>query len=169
MNASNAGILFANTMDRFSPDCIHLMDRVPNTIISNGYFVRILYTLPHATINGIYIVLDIPFMRINMRYGNMRATCTFSPNDVPAKWLQLESEILDKLRFTPGYDGMKRPEGEKVPILKLTHQLQTGLLKLNHTIGHNVECRVVVNISGIWESATHYGLMYKCNLCAVDV
>lgn len=146
-------MLIATNIDEYEIDNIYLCESIKNTIIHNGRFTRILYTLPNFTINGIHIAIDLE--KCNTDYINNKCKCNFDIKknvNVINKIIQLEQNLLTTINVK-----------NKNKIYNLTQQLNTGSIRLfiekgQHKSNSN---SYILKIAGIWEDNDNYGITYK--------
>ncbi len=155
-------MIIANNISNVNNNQIIYCNIMRNNII-NGFFTKINYTTEFIVLNGLYITLPI----CTTVYNNNKIK--FDPASHPNFKLisalsTLENDILNK------YIKYKKLKINKKQILLL--QLQTGFMKVyediadyadyNNTFtGFNSHKRLVIKISGIWETSTECGITYK--------
>lgn len=122
--------------------------------MTDGHFIRILYSTDAMVLNGIYLCIQLNDVTCEKYYNKYK--CNFNVANHQAlidQLKQIEEELLQKY------------ETAKLPSYKIYDQLKYGFVKLFHDIdaSRNKNC-FLLKISGIWETAHHYGLTYKfCN------
>ena len=49
----------AKTLDQYNNNYVHLCESIKNNIMNEGQFIRILYSTPYFSLNGIYLYFTI--------------------------------------------------------------------------------------------------------------
>ena len=127
-----------------------LSDPIKNNIITDGNFIRIMYSDGNVTLNGIYLLIPMQHIQCEKYFNKYK--CIF-PVDLHEEIIQsikgMEEQLLKKYSTT------------KIPYCKIYEQLKSGYIKLMEDIGSQPLCDFILKISGIWETQHHYGLTYK--------
>jgi hypothetical protein len=136
-------------LNQFEDDCIFFCDPIKNNIMSDGNFIRILYSSELFTLNGIYLLLKINNIHVEKYYNKFKYIF-----DIHA-----HTEIIEKVRQIE-FDILNKMDLNKKPQYKIYEQLQNGNVKI---IADKMEkCNnLLLKISGIWETETEYGITYK--------
>jgi hypothetical protein len=145
-------MILAEKMSQYSHNNIFFCQPIQNTILYNGVFVRIVYSTPYFSLNGIYIyftlhgLYDEKFLNKSTIFFNKQINKISMENIT-----NIESNILNK------YPTSKHPQ------YKIKELLQNGFFKIynNDLLNHNTQRTFIIKISGIWETTTDYGLTYK--------
>lgn len=144
-------MIIVPNLDQFNISFIYLYTPVKNNIIENSKFIRIIYSEPRMTLNGLYLVFDFKGDIQIEKYFN-KFKFYFKPelnepilNDL----INIEKKILDKLNIT-----------NKSPSFQIADQLKMGFIKLFSKC-NNLNSRFIIKVSGIWESDKDYGLTFK--------
>lgn len=139
-----------NNINDFKIDDIYFNKSVPNTVINNGKFTRVLYSTELYTINTLLYNIKFQDMKIEHNYNKYKCFFSFDKNrEICNKISNLENEILE-------YSGI-----EKKKNLLIADQLDSGCIKLFENINVKQIKELVLKISGIWETEKEYGLTYK--------
>ena len=64
MNKLNHMNLMTN-INQYDESFVYILDPIKNNIISNGYFIRIIFSNSLFSLNGIYLKLDINLSLLN--------------------------------------------------------------------------------------------------------
>lgn len=131
---------------------IFLGNTINNRILENGKFTRIYYSTPLCSFNGIYTLLDIDDIIESNRNNafNNKLIINVEKNSVLLNNIkQLEEKILKVVESK-----------NKTLTRNIYNDLIKGVLKLNYknNIGNS---KIMLKISGIWETEDSYGLSYK--------
>jgi len=127
-------------------------------IIVEGTFTKLLYSTQFFVMNGLYFQFPIPYFNIATSGQNtyinfdinkqMNHTCI-------QQFVKMENSILEY------YRQMNKTNKRLSHIL--TRQLCSGNMKLYRDLQRKlkVPCKLVIKISGIWESDNEIGLAIK--------
>ena len=130
-------------IDSYNKNYIFFGDSTKNTVITNGKFIRIIYSNEICSLNGLYIL--VPLSNIKKINSN---TCSINNNNLCIKNLcNIEKDILDK------YHSNKTKE------YKLQEQLNKNIIKI-FNFKNNLK-KIIIKISGLWEDDNSCGLTYK--------
>lgn len=136
-------------LQQFEEDYLFFCEPIKNNIMTEGNFIRILYSSDLFTLNGIYLLLKINNIHIEKYYNKFKYIFdTHSHTDIINKVKEIECNILNKLNLG------------KIPQYKISEQLQNGHVKI---IADKIERgnNLILKMSGIWETDTEYGITYK--------
>ena len=144
---------FAIDIKQYDNNYIYFCEPIKNNIMNDGYFIRILYTSPYVTLNGIYIIINLNEISCEKYYNKYKCSFDIFDNSYTINRLKdIEVNILNKINIK-----------NKTPQYKIYEQIKNGNLKIFNDNTINNECLFVLKISGIWETADNYGLTYKFN------
>jgi hypothetical protein len=118
--------------------------------MTEGKFIRILYSNDHITLNGVYILIDLYDILCEKYYNKYK--CIFN--------IINHKEIIDSLKLIEE-EILKKYEINKMPSYKIYEQIKTGYIKIFSDITNNKNYSFILKISGIWETQNNYGLTYK--------
>jgi hypothetical protein len=142
------------TIEQYNEDFIYFCEPIKNNIMNDGKFIRIIYSTPLITLNGIYISINIYYTSIDKYYNKFK--CNFDSTKhmtIIDKLFVLEEGILKKINI----------QG-KTPQYKIHEQIQTGNIKflLNNLANTDkISTAFLLKIAGVWETETEYGLTFK--------
>lgn len=141
------------TPNEFDQSAITVLKRIPNTVIDNSFFRRIVYSTADLSLNGIYILMPLKITASEHYYNKARLAYGVTENaDIIKQICSIESTLLDALK----------PASGAVPIPKLREQLLSGSIRIFATGAQpQVDSHIVLKISGIWETDAHYGVTFK--------
>lgn len=141
------------TPEEFDLSAITVLKRIPNTVIENSSFRRIVYSTADLSLNGIYILIPLKITGSEHYYNKARLVYGVTENaEIVRQICAIEATLLEAIKPAPG----------ALPIPKLREQLLSGSLRIfaagtqPQTNGH-----IVLKISGIWETDAHYGVTFK--------
>jgi len=139
------------TLDQYDEDCVYFCDPIKNNIMNDGYFIRIIYSTPIFTLNGIYLSININHLTIEKYYNKFK--CSFDVNlykDLIGSLQSIEDNIIKKINIRG-----------KIPQYKIYEQLKNGNIKIFSENIDKINNMFLLKIAGIWETDMYYGLTYK--------
>jgi hypothetical protein len=139
------------TIDQYESKYIYFYEPIKNNIMTDGNFIRILYSTPTVLLNGVYLLININDFVCEKYYNKYR--CVFNVNSHKAlisQLLEIEEGILQKLNISA-----------KSPQLKINEQMMNGNVKVFDDMFNKSSCSFILKISGVWETQFSYGLTYK--------
>ena len=139
------------TIEQYNEDGVYFCDPIKNNIMTEGNFIRILYSTPIFILNGVYLSISINQLTIEKYFNKYK--CSFD--------VQSHSTIIDKIRTIE--EGILRKINikNKIPQCKIFEQVRNGNIKI---FSDNIEKNnntFLLKIAGIWETECNYGLTYK--------
>jgi hypothetical protein len=139
------------SIDQYNEDSVYFCDPIKNNIMTEGNFIRILYSTPIFILNGIYLSININQLTIEKYFNKYK--CSFD--------IHSHMNIIDKIRTIE--EGILRKINirGKIPQYKIFDQVRNGNIKI---FSDNVEKNnnlFLLKIAGIWETDYNYGLTYK--------
>lgn len=143
--------LIDTSPENFNSNYIYFNEPIQNTIISESRFIRILYSTPNITFNGINILLKINIDSVDKQYNkNIIYYNTDKNTEVINNIKNIEHTILKKFC------------SDKTPTYNLESQVNTGILKLfSESNDKKKNIDIILKISGLWEDSVSYGITYK--------
>jgi hypothetical protein len=138
-------------IDQYDDKSIYFCEPIKNNIMNDGNFIRILYTNPRVTLNGVYLFIKLNDVVCEKYYNKYK--CNF---DVVS-----HINIIDNLKVIEENILKKLDIKEKTPQFKIYEQIKNGNIKIFNDIGNKSSCSFILKISGIWETLSNFGLTYK--------
>lgn len=138
-------------IEQYNEDFVYFCEPIKNTIMNEGYFIRIIYSTPLVVFNGIYLAITLTHTNIEKYFNKYK--CTFDINQYKkliSDIKDIEESILMKINIK-----------DKIPNYKIYEQLKTGSLKIFADNIDNNNNTYLLKISGIWETDINYGVTYK--------
>jgi len=137
----------------FNLNNIFYHEKVKNTVMDNSNFSRILYSNELFTLNGIFIKFTFSLNSIEKVFNKYK--CSFdhkiiSNQAIVSRLKMIEHHILKRYHFE-----------NKIPIYRITEQLNNNYLKIFNEQAHGQENQFILKIYGIWETDYEYGVTYK--------
>lgn len=144
-------MILITTLEQYNNDCIFFSEPTKNNIINESKFIKIYYSNELFTLNGIYMTLQINNILCEKYYNKYKCSFNYENNVTLIQTLKnIEEDILKK------YSCNKPPE------FKLFEQLQNKYIKIFDEIPINKNnIKIILKISGLWETDYSYGLTYK--------
>lgn len=138
-------------LEQYKEDHVYFLEPIKNNIMNNGKFIRIVYSTPLFTLNGIYISFNIINTSIDKYYNKYK--CSFDTTQY--------KEFIDKLKIFE--EGLIKKIGiiDKIPQYKIYEQFKNGNIKVFSNTSDKIGNNFLLKIAGVWETATEYGLTYK--------
>jgi hypothetical protein len=138
-------------LNQFNKECVYFCDPIKNNIMTDGLFIRILYSTEFFVMNGIYLSIFFQNITVEKYYNKYR--CNFDYN--------IHKDILDKVRLIEEAILQKVNIKNKTPLYKIYEQVCNGNIKVFSENIENIHNLFLLKISGIWETETNYGVTYK--------
>ena len=142
-----------------NPGCLYFSEPVQNALITDSYFIRIIYSDNDVSLFGLMIPMYFNSITILKSFNKSIIMYDLhSHRDMILKISDLEISILERYNhFLKMYKKY-----QKCPVYNLTTQLKSCSVKLFDDIDKNLdECNLVLKISGIWESDKEIGITFK--------
>ena len=138
-------------LEQFNKECIYFCDPIKNNIMTEGMFIRILYSNELCVINGVYLLIYFQNVSVEKYYNKYK--CNFD--------ISLHKEIIDKVKLIEEDILKKINIKNKTPSYKIYDQMRNGNIKIFSENIYNINNNFLLKISGVWETDTHYGVTYK--------
>jgi len=139
------------TFDQFDNKNIYYCDPIKNNVISDGSFIRIIYSTPYFSLNGINLLISLNNIFIEKYYSKFK--CSFNV-DIHYALIenirQMEENILKNVNNV-----------NKIAQFKIYEQMKNGNIKIFSDNIEKTNNLFMLKISGIWETDQYYGLTYK--------
>jgi hypothetical protein len=138
-------------LEQYNEDHVYFLEPIKNNIMSNGQFIRIIYSTPLFTLNGIYISLIINNISIDKYYNKYK--CSFDTTQY--------KDLIDNIRIFE--EGLIKKIGivGKNPQFKIYEQFKNGNIKVFSDTLEKISNHFLLKIAGVWETSNEYGLTYK--------
>jgi len=139
------------TIDQYDDKWVFFCDPIKNNIMTEGTFIRILYSTENVLLNGVYLLVTINDFTCEKYYNKYR--CIFNPlmhKEFIQALKEIEENILKKVHLN-----------NKTPQTKINEQLKNGNVKIFNEVVNRTSGAFILKISGIWETQFSYGLTYK--------
>ena len=142
---------FVKKIDQYDENCLYFCEPIKNTIMNDGTFIRILYSTPYFTLNGIYVLVNFNEVVIEKYFNKYKCSFNLTTNKILIDKIKLlEENILQKYQLTT-----------KTPQYKIFDQIKNGNIKIFCDNIPQNDRLFILKISGIWEIESYYGLTYK--------
>ena len=157
--------MIAENITNINTNLIIISEPIKNNIIPQSFFYKIIYSNNFITLNGLYILFELKNYSLNKEkiYFN-----TDYNVDIINKLIAVERSLFNKLKLN------------KNVIMKISDLLNNGYIKYclndydsNHNSNINSnnnsyinnedtnKIKIVLKISGIWESKENCGITFK--------
>jgi Zn-dependent M16 (insulinase) family peptidase len=138
------------SIEQYNDKNTFFCEPIKNNIMSDGNFIRILYSTQYFMLNGIYLLVNLNEITCEKFYSKYK--CNFNISD--------HKDIIDKLKQIEE-QLLKKYNTNKIASYKIYEQLKSGYIKIFTDVGNRSQCSFILKISGIWETQYNYGLTYK--------
>jgi hypothetical protein len=145
-------------IDQFKFHNLFFLDAKRN-IIMDGKFTKIVYSDELILMNGIYLItpFDDFYIENNLNKTILKLNINNSINaTIINELVKIERYIIEYYKHL--FDCSKKP------FALLKEQILNGNIKLYKEYNNKQEkscCKIIIKISGIWESEDQVGLTYK--------
>ena len=138
------------SIEQYNDKNTFFCEPIKNNIMSDGNFIRILYSTHYFILNGIYLLINLHDITCEKFYNKYK--CNFN--------ILNHKDIIDNLKIIE--EGLlKKYNTNKIASYKIYEQIKTGYIKIFTDVGNRSQCSFILKISGIWETQHNYGLTYK--------
>lgn len=138
-------------IEQYDENNIFFCEPIKNNVITDGSFIRILYSTNNVVFNGIYLLITLNDLTCEKYYSKYK--CIFN--------VSTHKELINDIKTIEEDILKKYPIEEKIPQFKIYEQLKNGNFKIFSDISNKSVCSFIMKISGIWETQQNYGLTYK--------
>ena len=138
------------SIEQYNDKNIFFCEPIKNNIMTDGNFIRILYSTQSFILNGIYLLINLNDITCEKFYSKYKCSFNISNNkDITDNLKIIEEELLKKYK------------SNKTASYKIYDQIKCGYIKIFTDVGNKSHISFVLKISGIWETQYNYGLTYK--------
>ena len=136
-------------------------ERVDNTVVNNSNFIGIKYSTPIVSFNNISIMMSLKDTIVDHYFNKFK--CEYNNNKYNSIQIQMfhniEKEILAKYSsYTNALPSYKIDKFIDNSTRIKVNNINNKTIKYGEK---NDEIKLVLKISGLWETATEYGIIYK--------
>jgi hypothetical protein len=139
-------------IDQYNESSIYFCEPIKNNVMSDGLFIRILYSTSLFVLNGVNLFILLNDISIEKYYNKYK--CSFNPAN--------HKEMIESIKVIEENLLKSVNIKNKIPQFKIYEQLKNGNIKI---FSENIEKinngLFMLKISGIWETEFHYGITYK--------
>jgi hypothetical protein len=139
-------------IDQYNESSIYFCEPIKNNVMSDGLFIRILYSTSLFVLNGVNLFILLNDISIEKYYNKYK--CSFNPTN--------HKEMIESIKVIEENLLKSVNIKNKIPQFKIFEQLKNGNVKI---FSENIEKinngLFMLKISGIWETEFHYGITYK--------
>ena len=143
-------------VDDFNSEKILINNKTRNNIITNSFFYRLYYSDNDFISNGVVIVFQLNDISFEKYFNKNKLIFNNKQNlNIVEKLNNIEDELLQSLKI----ENKSRKN-------LIKEQLDNGFLKIinekYNILKKQDKSKIIIKISGIWESKTEYGLTFRC-------
>jgi hypothetical protein len=143
----------ALSTNQYDINNIYYCDPIKNNIVSDGTFIRIIYSTKLFVTNGINLCVSFCDVTVEKYYNKYKCSINVTNNkNIIENIYYIEREILNKINTR-----------NKIVQMKISDQLKNGNFKIfseNIDKPSNVQL-FILKVSGIWETDNYIGLTFK--------
>jgi hypothetical protein len=144
-------------IENYNKNQLHFFSPINNTIISNSIFTKILYKTMCCTMNGVYCIFPVENLIIDKNYN--KCICHFKINqDIIEKINNIENDIL--LNYTSPFINLNKITCRKLNE-KIKHNKFINFSFISNNYQKPSNNKIILKISGVWETEESYGITYK--------
>ena len=144
-------MLLLENISQFNDNNIFFCEPINNNIITNGQFIRILYSNELFVLNGIYLYIHFDDIIIEKYFNKYK--CTYN--------IEQHKQLIENIRYIEESILKKTNILNKTPICKIYDILSSGNIKFFSEKTEKIYNNFLLKISGIWEDDVNYGVTYK--------
>ena len=138
-------------LSQYNQDHLYFNEPIKNNIMTDGQFIRVIYSTPYCVMNGIYLLLEINSIIVEKYYNKFKCMFDVINHEYLINCVRvIEESILNKIKIQ-----------HKNPQYKIYEQLKNGVFKLCIDNQETIQSHFLLKISGIWETNNEYGVTYK--------
>jgi hypothetical protein len=138
-------------IEQYDENNVFFCEPIKNNIMTEGSFIRIIYSTHNIVLNGIYLLITLNDITCEKYYTKYRCNFNVTTHKSMIENVKvIEENLLKKFEIN-----------NKIPQYKIHEQLQNGNIKIFTDIGNKQTSSFILKISGIWETQYNYGLTYK--------
>jgi hypothetical protein len=143
----------ALNINQYDINNIYYCDPIKNNVVSDGTFVRIIYSTKLLVTNGINLCIPFYDVVVEKYYNKYKCSINVTNNKSTIESIYyIEKEILNKINTK-----------NKIIQMKISDQLKNGNFKIfSENIDKSSSAQLfILKISGIWETDNYIGLTFK--------
>lgn len=149
-------MILVKNVEQYDSNYIYFSFPIKNNIVANGNFIKLFYSTPNFTLNGIYLKMDLNALGVERQMNKNILFFNVMNNITLIEQIkQIEENILNKVgisgKMTRNLLYKQLLQGK----IKIVKQYNAGYLNTNSNLN------IVLKISGVWEDEMEYGLNYK--------
>jgi hypothetical protein len=133
-------------VDALDNNCIYLGNPALNTVLPYSQFYKVSYSNNDFTLSGLYLTMECT-LESQDRYNHKYRLTLSNKKDYLGLLRTLEIKLLS------GINCKTRP--------KLHDSIKSGTIRFTDRVPQKIIKRLIIKISGVWQSKTECGLTYK--------
>ena len=127
------------TIEQYNEDSVYFCDPIKNNIMTEGNFIRILYSTPIFILNGVYLSISINQLTIEKYFNKYKCSFDISSHiNIINKIRVIEEGILRKINIKG-----------KTPQYKIYEQIKNGNIKIFSDNIEKINNMFLLKIAGI--------------------
>ena len=138
---------------QYDNNCVYFCEPIKNNIILESLFIKIFYSTSNIVFNGIY--LELPFQECYYEKYYNKYKYVFNINNIN------NQEIMNGVKNIEEAILHKYLVSNKMTQNKVFEQMKDGNIKLFCVNIPKYTNKLILKISGVWETIHNYGLTYK--------
>lgn len=146
-------MFIVKNLQQYNENYIYFCEPIKNNIMQDGVFIRILYSTPIVTFNGIYFEISLYDTSFEKYYNKYK--CNFNMSNLQNK------ELIEKIKTMEENILNKYSISNKNPNYKIYDHIKNGNIKIFCDSVPKNNSILILKISGLWETSNNYGLTYK--------
>jgi len=146
-------MFIVKNLQQYNENYIYFCEPIKNNIMQDGVFIRILYSTPIVTFNGIYFEIFLYDTSFEKYYNKYK--CNFNMSHLQNR------ELIDKIKIMEENILHKYSIPNKIPNYKIYDHIKNGNIKIFCDSVPKNNSILILKISGLWETSNNYGLTYK--------
>jgi hypothetical protein len=139
-------------LDNFNINNVFFLDPIENTVIDNSIFIKLIYSDPNISFNGIFLLCSFNNLTYEKIYSkiNINWIKTVYNSEIEDRIINIEKILLESYK------------SEKKKVFLIKEFIKKRNIKIFAEQNKNyVNNSILLRISGIWENETEYGIAYK--------
>ena len=139
----------------YDPNNVFFSEPIKNTIIEDSIFRRVVYTPSKYSLNSLHFNVNITNAVLKKYYNKYKCYINVTPTNTIEcnKMINIEKSILNRLEL--------KNKRALYQIHDLLNQKHIKLFSDSPLRDNYENFRVILKISGIWETENTYGLTFK--------
>ena len=147
------------SLEQYDGEYLSFCDSIKNNVVNEGTYLRLIYSTPTFTMHGVHLHFTVT----PISFENHHNKCKIKFDK------HIHKELINKLKRIEEEVIAKSDIRGKIPHYKIFEQIGYGYVKihmdgeLSAPVAHVVHApmKMLLKISGVWETDFNYGVTYK--------